>query len=274
VVGPGVQTTIALAGRVAIVTGARRGIGYDEALALGRAGATVVVVTHTQLDAAERVAAEVEAVGGTASAALADVTRADDVQRLVETTLRRHGTVDILVNNAGMTDPAHQRGRLVDLSEESWDRMLAGHLKSTFLCIKYAAPVMMAHGWGRIVNTASIHGRVGGREGMGHYGAAKAGIIALTRTAARELGPYGITCNAIAPGFIATEQLLGGAAAGTIASYTRQNPLGRLGTPQEIANLVLFLASEGASYINGAVVDCSGGRVEYSLGGATAEHGA
>jgi 3-oxoacyl-[acyl-carrier protein] reductase len=153
----------------------------------------------------------------------------------------------------------------VDMPEDLWDFMIGNHLKSAFLCIKYAAPHMIAHGWGRIINTSSIHGRVGGRPSLGHYGAAKAGVVALTMTAARELGPKGITANVIAPGFIGTETLRGILAPATLEKLQQQIPLGRIGEPQEVGRVVAFLASEAASYLNGAVLDISGGRLEYFL---------
>jgi 3-oxoacyl-[acyl-carrier protein] reductase len=262
------QTAISLKGRVAVITGAKRGIGYTEALAFGLAGAKVVVVTHTGTAEAATVATEIEAAGGEAFAAKADTTSSADVEGLVHAVLLQYGRLDILVNNAGITDPAHISGSLMDLSEESWDRVIASHLKGTFLCIKYAARPMVEGRWGRIINTSSIHGEVGGRPGLGHYGAAKAGVIALTRTAARELGPFGITVNAIVPGPIATDQFLTNAPTQVVASYMRQNPTGRLGKPEEVANLVLFLASEGVSYINGAAVECTGGTLHYFLGPA------
>jgi len=144
------------------------------------------------------------------------------------------------------------------MPEELWDFMIGNHLRSAFLCIKYAAPHMIAQGWGRIINTSSIHGRVGGRPSLGHYGAAKAGVVALTMTAARELGPKGITANVIAPGFIGTETLRGILAPPTLEKLQQQIPLGRIGEPVEVGRVVAFLASEAASYLNGAVLDISG----------------
>jgi 3-oxoacyl-[acyl-carrier protein] reductase len=141
--------------------------------------------------------------------------------------------------------------------------MLDSHLTGTFLCIKHAAPHMIARRWGRIVNTSSIHGRVGGRATIGHYGAAKAGVIALTRTAARELGPHGITCNVVSPGFIRTAQLERTLAPERLGALSEQVPLKRIGTPEELAAVVAFLASDAASYVNGATLDVHGGRLEY-----------
>ncbi len=151
------------------------------------------------------------------------------------------------------------------MPEELWDFMVANHLRSTFLCIKYGAPHMVKQGWGRIINTSSIHGRVGGRPSLGHYGAAKAGVIALTMTAARELGPKGVTVNVISPGFIGTETLRKVLAPPTMEKLQQQIPLGRLGEPAEVGRVVAFLASEAASYLNGVIVDLTGGRLEFAF---------
>jgi 3-oxoacyl-[acyl-carrier protein] reductase len=202
--------------------------------------------------------------GGRAIAIQADASRSEDVQRMVESTVQAFGRLDILVNNAGTTGP-HLNKSLVDMPEELWDFMLGNHLKSAFLCIKHAAPHMITQGWGRIINTSSVHGRVGGRASLGHYGAAKAGVVALTMTAARELGPKGITVNVIAPGFIGTDTLRGILAPATLEKLAQQIPLGRIGEPVEVGRVVAFLASEAASYLNGVVLDISGGRLEYFL---------
>jgi 3-oxoacyl-[acyl-carrier protein] reductase len=186
------------------------------------------------------------------------------VQRLVETAVKTFGRLDILVNNAGTTGP-HLNKPLMEMPEELWDFMIGNHLRSVFLCIKYAAPHMVKQGWGRIINTSSIHGRVGGRPTLGHYGAAKAGVIALTMTAARELGPKGVTANVIAPGFIGTETLRGILKPETLEKLRQQIPLGRIGEPIEVGRAVTFLASEAASFVNGAVLDLTGGRLEYAF---------
>jgi 3-oxoacyl-[acyl-carrier protein] reductase len=187
---------------------------------------------------------------------------ASEVRRAVEYTVETFGRLDILVNNAGITRK-EMCGPLLDLTEEGWDSVLNSHLRSTFLCIKYAAPHMVRRGWGRIINTSSIHGRVGGRAGFGHYGAAKAGVIGLTHTAARELGPSGITANVIAPGIIGTEIVRSNLGDDRIAALSAQIPIRRLGKPQEVATIVTFLASEAASYLNGAIIDIHGGRLEF-----------
>jgi 3-oxoacyl-[acyl-carrier protein] reductase len=255
---------LGLRDRVAIVTGSSKGLGRAEAEALAAEGAAVVVVTAKSVTEAEQVVRGLLDKGGRALSVQADVSRADDVQRLVQTTLKTFGRLDILVNNAGTTGP-HLNKPLVEMPEELWDFMIGNHLKSAFLCIKYAAPHMIAQGWGRIINTSSIHGRVGGRPSLGHYGAAKAGVIALTMTAARELGPKGVTANVIAPGFIGTGTLRGILSQQTLEKLQQQIPLGRIGEPAEVGRVVAFLASDAASYLNGAVLDISGGRLEYFL---------
>ena len=255
---------LGLKDRVAIVTGGSKGLGRAEAEALAAEGAAVVVATAKSMADADRVVRGLLDKGSRAISVQADVTQTADVQRLVETTLKTFGRLDILVNNAGTTGPQYNKP-LVDLPEDLWDFMLANHLRSVFLCIKYAAPPMVKQGWGRIINTSSIHGRVGGRPTLGHYGAAKAGVVALTMTAARELGPKGVTANVIAPGFIGTDTLRGILAPPTLEKLQQQIPLGRIGEPVEVGRVVAFLASEAASYVNGAVVDIGGGRLEYFL---------
>ena len=141
--------------------------------------------------------------------------------------------------------------------------MMDSHLTGTFLCLKHAAPHMVRQRWGRIVNTSSVHGRIGGRPTLGHYGAAKAGVIALTRTAARELGPHGVTVNAVSPGYVDTERLGSTLPRERLDTLAKQIPVGRIGKPAEIAAAVVFLASDGAAFVNGAVLDIHGGRMEY-----------
>lgn len=253
---------LGLKDRVAIVTGGSRGLGRAEAEALAVEGAAVVVATAKSLPEADRVVRGLLDRGGRAISVQADVSQTADVKRLVEITVKTFGRLDILVNNAGTTGPQYNKP-LVDLPEELWDFMLANHLRSAFLCIKYAAPHMIRQGWGRIINTSSIHGRVGGRPSLGHYGAAKAGVIALTMTAARELGGQGITANVICPGFIGTETLRSILDPPRLEKLKQQIPLGRIGEPPEVGRVVAFLASEAASYINGAILDLTGGRLEY-----------
>ena len=253
---------LGLKDRVAIVTGGSKGLGRAEAEALAAEGAGVVIATSKSVREADQVVRGLLDKGCRAISVQADVTQRADVERLVETAMKAFGRLDILVNNAGTIGPPLSRP-LMDLTVDLWDFILANHLRSTFLCIKYSAPHMVKQGWGRIINTSSIHGRMGGRPTLGHYGAAKAGVIALTMTAARELGPNGITANVIAPGFIGTETLRGIFDAQRMEKLQQQIPLGRIGEPAEVGRVVAFLASEAASYVNGAVVDLTGGRLEY-----------
>lgn len=247
---------------MALVTGATTGLGRAEALALARAGRDVAVHAHRNLAAAEATAAACREAGVRALVVQGDLTRADDVRRVVGEVVAATGRLDILVNNAGRIHP-DMNAPLLELTEENWNRMLAGHLTATFLCIKHTGPHMVARRWGRIVNTSSIHGRVGGRATLGHYGAAKAGVVALTKTAARELGPHGITVNVIAPGFVLTPALADLLPEARRGALAQQVPLGRLGEPAEIGAAVAFLASDEAGYVNGAVLDVNGGRTEY-----------
>lgn len=256
---------LGLKGRVAIVTGGSRGLGRAEAEALAAEGAAVVVATAKSMAAADEVVRGLLAKGGRAVSVQADVSQTADVQRLVDATVKAFGRLDILVNNAGPTGPGLS-GSLLEMPEERWDFILASHLRSVFLCIKYAVPQMLRRGWGRIINTSSIHGRVGGRPTFGAYGAAKAGVIALTMTAARELGPSGITANAIAPGVIGTAVVRSNLGDTMLTKIATQVPLGRIGEPPEVGRVVAFLASEAASYLNGAVIDIGGGRIEYFYG--------
>jgi 3-oxoacyl-[acyl-carrier protein] reductase len=248
--------------RVALVTGAAAGIGRAEAIALAAAGADVAVLGHADLAGAEETARRCRAVGRRAVVVRADVRSGDEVARAVSDAVAALGRLDILVNNAGALG-AELNAPLLELDEARWRLMLESHLTGTFLCIKHAAPHMLRRGWGRIVNTSSIHGRIGGRPTLGHYAAAKAGVIALTRTAARELGPGGITANAIAPGYVDTERLGATLPPERLRALAGQIPVGRIGTPAEVAAAVVFLASDAAAFVNGAVVDIHGGRMEY-----------
>ena len=246
--------------RVALVTGAAANIGRAEAVALARAGHDVAVMGYRDLQGVEGTAELVRQAGRRSLVVRADVTRSDEVQAAVEAVVAGLGRLDILVNNAGLVAAG---GLLLELPVEDFRQMVDAHLTGTFLCLKHAAPQMVARGWGRIINTSSIHGRVGGRPRLGAYGAAKAGVIALTRTAARELGPRGVTVNAVSPGFILTERLSSVLSAEQRGALQRQVPTGRLGVPEDIGGAVVFLASDAASYVNGAVLDVHGGRTEY-----------
>jgi 3-oxoacyl-[acyl-carrier protein] reductase len=248
--------------RVALVTGAAAGIGRAEAIALAEAGTDVAVLAHSDLAGAEETARRCRALGRRAVVVRADVRRSDEVREAVEEVVTRLGRLDVLVNNAGALGAGLNRP-LLELDEGAWQLMLDSHLTGTFLCLKHAAPHMVRQRWGRVINTSSIHGRIGGRPTLGHYGAAKAGVIALTRTAARELGPHGVTVNAISPGYVDTERLRAILPRERLAALAGQIPVGRVGAPAEIGAAVAFLASDAAAFVNGAVLDIHGGRMEY-----------
>jgi 3-oxoacyl-[acyl-carrier protein] reductase len=240
---------------VALVTGGAAGIGRAEAVALARAGADVAVLAYTDVSGAEETARRCRAVGRRSVIVRADVRRSDEVRHAVDEVVRALGRLDILVNNAGALG--------VQLNVTTWHLMVDSHLTGTFLCLKHAAPHMVRQRWGRVVNTSSVHGRIGGRPTLGHYGAAKAGVVALTRTAARELGPHGVTVNAVSPGYVDTERLGSTLPRERLDALAKQIPVGRIGTPAEIAAAVVFLTSDGAAFVNGAVLDIHGGRMEY-----------
>jgi 3-oxoacyl-[acyl-carrier protein] reductase len=249
--------------RVALVTGGAGGIGRAEAVALAGAGVDVAVMAHARIAPAEETAAQCRVLGARAIVVKGDLRRSEDMQQVIAETRDTLGSLDILVNNAGVLGGDLNRP-IVDLGEDAWHLMIDSHLTGTFLTIKHAAPLMVARGWGRIINTASVHGRIGGRPTLAHYAAAKAGIIALTQTAARELGPAGVTCNVVSPGYVKTDKLASYLPPERLEAIARQIPLGRLAAPEEIGGVVAFLASEAASYINGAVIDLHGGRLEYA----------
>jgi NAD(P)-dependent dehydrogenase (short-subunit alcohol dehydrogenase family) len=239
--------------KIAVVTGAGRGIGLGIALAFAREGTRVALcdIDTVLLDMA---VAEIEAVGGEVQAFQMDVTDGEQVRTVIRDVHDRWGAIDILINNAGIYEvlPFEQ------ITEEQWDRLLAVNLKGAFLCCQAVIPWMKRRGWGRIVSIASSAGKTGGMLAGAHYSVSKAGVICLTKQLARELGPYGITVNAVAPGRIDTPMIQVSSPAENEA-FRRKTPLGRLGTPADVANAVVFLASEEASFITGEIVDVNGG---------------
>jgi len=244
-----------LQGRVAIVTGASRGIGRAIALRLAQSGASVVVCSR-KLEGVEAVAAEINEQGGDALAIQAHVGHTPEVQALVEKTLERFGRIDITVNNAA-TNPHF--GPLLSASEEQWDKVLDTNAKGVFRLCKAVAPHMEAQGNGKIINLVSIAG-LRPSPGMGLYGLSKAVIIQLTQQLAVELGPSNIQVNAIAPGVVKTRfsQLLW-ETPGISERVLAHTPLGRFGEPEDVAGLALFLASSASDYVTGAVFVVDGG---------------
>jgi len=238
-------------GKVAMVTGSTRGIGRAVAQALAEAGARVAVIGRDQARAAA-VAAE---IGHGAQGFACDVTSEAAVNATVEAVEKALGPIQILVNNAGVT----KDNVFLRLSDADWDTVLEANLKGAFRTIRAAARGMMKQRWGRIINVSSVVGLIG-NKGQANYAASKAGLLGLTKTIARELASRGITVNAIAPGFIETD-MTAALTPEQREALARQIPLERLGTPQDVAAAVLFLASEGAAYITGQVLVVDGGMV-------------
>lgn len=244
-----------LEGKTAVVTGASRGIGRAIAMQLASEGARVVVNYSGSQAKAEEVVAAIKANGGKAIAVQASVANADDVQALMATALETFGSIDILVNNAGIT----RDNLLMRMKEDEWDDVMNTNLKGVFLCTKAVTRQMMKQRSGRIINIASIVG-VAGNAGQANYVAAKAGVIGLTKTTAKELASRNILVNAIAPGFITTEmtdQLPEELKEGMLG----QIPLAKLGQPEDVAKAVTFLASDAAAYITGQTLHIDGGMV-------------
>jgi len=245
----------ALEGRVALVTGASRGIGAGIALRLARHGADVAVNYVRSRARAEAVCERIRALGLRAHAIQADVTNYEAVTRMVVEMEQRLGPIDILVNNAGH-NPVRS---IMEISETDWDRVLNLNLKAYFRCTKAVLPGMLERKDGRIINITSISAQRGGLSGDVDYSAAKAGIIGFTRALARWAAPHGVLVNAIAPGYIETEHLLKAANPDSLARRIDRIPLKRLGTPEEIGEVAAFLAGPGGSYIVGEVISVNGG---------------
>jgi len=239
-------------GKIAVVTGASRGIGRSISLALSAAGATIVAMDMDQA-ATDAVVAELKAAGGTAIAVVGNVTVPADAENMIEVAVKEFGRVDILVNNAGIT----RDNIFIRMKDEDWDAVMTVNLKGAFLCSRAASKAMVKQRSGRIINIASVVGQMG-NAGQANYCASKAGLIGLTKSNARELAKRNITVNAVAPGFIATA-MTDALSDKVKAELTAQIPLERLGSSEDIANGVLFLASEASGYITGHVLSVNGG---------------
>jgi 3-oxoacyl-[acyl-carrier protein] reductase len=241
-----------LEGRVALVTGASQGIGHACALALSAQGASVAVAARNQQKLDELVQ-QIATGGGKAAAFVMDVSDEEQIKSGIKAALAQFGKIDILVNNAGIT-----RDQLVmRMKRADWDAVLATNLTSAYLCIQQVIGSMLKQRWGRIINITSVFGQTG-QAGQANYASSKAGLIGLTMAMAREVASRNITCNAVAPGFIETGMTA------VLSEEFRQNavkmiPLGRVGTPEDVAGAVCFLASEEASYITGHVLNVNGG---------------
>ncbi len=242
---------IDLTGKVAVVTGASRGIGRQTAMTLAGAGAAVVVTSRG--DASEAVAAAIIDAGGQALAIAADVADADGVQRVIETTLERFGRIDVLVNNAGIT----RDQLLLRMKREDWDAVVATNLTGTFLCTQAVLRTMLKQRAGRIISISSVVGQ-SGNPGQTNYAATKAGIIGFSKALAREVASRSITVNVVAPGLIDTD-MTRDISSDAQANWASAIPLGRLGTPEDVAAAVCFLASDAAGYITGQVLAVNGG---------------
>jgi 3-oxoacyl-[acyl-carrier protein] reductase len=242
-----------LQNRVAIITGSSRGIGRATALAFAHQGYRVVVNYHRNREQAEQVLQEVETMGSRGILLRADVSQPQDAQGLIESSVKEFGRADVLVNNAGIN---HDQ-LMLRIQDDEWERMINTNLSSAFYCSRAAVKHMFKKRFGRIINVSSVVG-VSGNAGQTHYAAAKSGLLGLTLSIAREYGSRGITANAVAPGYIESDMTAG------LSPDQRQQILsgiavGRLGKPEDVATLVLFLASDAAAYINGQVIRVDGG---------------
>lgn len=255
--GGDLAVAIDLSGKVALVTGAGRGIGRACAIRLGEAGARVAVNYNTSEAAAQEVATAITEAGGEARTIKADVSKAAEVDTLVNGLIKDWGRVDILVNNAGIT----RDNLMMRMSQEEWDAVLDTNLRSAYFTSRAVLRAMLRNRWGRIINLSSVVGLTG-NAGQANYAAAKAGLIGFTKSLAQEVGSRNITANACAPGFIETD-ITAGLPEALKANMLKMIPAERYGQPQDVANVVLFLASDLAAYVTGQVVNADGGMVMF-----------
>lgn len=242
-----------LKGRTAIITGSGRGIGKSIAMKLASLGANIVINDIPSSDYADATCEEIKAMGVDSIVVKGDVRNADDVKNLIDTTLEKFGKIDIFVNNAGVT----RDGLMLRMSEDDWDLVLDINLKGAFNCIKAVARPMMKQRSGAIINIASVVGEMG-NVGQANYSASKGGLIALTKTTAKEFASRGIRCNAVAPGFIASD-MTDKLSDEVKKQYFAAIPLGKFGQTDQIADVVAFLASDMSSYVTGQVINVDGG---------------